>query len=215
MNLQYDPLRFNAWQQKIVDCFTGSSNSIQTCSKKFEEQLLELPKVWSGGAASANYNNFYMAYDALKNFIDAFSLAYQNMTDELKNKLSTLETVNLSIGSFPSTNVIREKIGDIEKSNIQTDTINYGYDEISLIGEELKRILTNIQMVGSNLRSLFNEIGRGKETDGYIWNGNLAERTKAKFLSILDNNMPEIENTLDICIQNIKEAAANAKSMDV
>lgn len=212
--LSYDPSSFKQWCDRVIDCLIGESSSIKICSNKFTEQMTKLrePGVWSGAAAAQNYDNFVKTHRDLLQFVNRFGLAFQEVMNTFKNKISSLENINLAtltnVESFGE--VIYSNISDFNEDVVNKEVVEYKYDVILTISQELKTISSMLLQVNNSLIHEIETLNNGNK----VWDGNAAQNTKETLSNILKTSMEEITNDLNICIKNIEIAAQNAKGAD-
>ncbi len=209
----YEPEQFKSWATAVKNYLNGESDSIKKITEDFTAQMETLvqPNVWTGPAASQNFENFKDTHNALVQFINNFGDVFTQAMRELNATVQDLETGNL--GNAATVNVTLDDYNAIQNladQNINVTTVKYDYATISNIGVELNKIATNLENVKSSLDSKLGEVGTSSE----IWGGNKAENSKNDLKTSLENGYRSVKQNLDICISNIKTAAENASSVD-
>ena len=211
----YDPSAAKNWAEKVVEYLNGGGDSVSTCSKKFSQQIETLvqPNVWTGSAASKNYQNFMETHTSMINFINSFGSAFQDAMNSVNQSVSGLEVANLGADTNVSSSfgtLTYDQLSALSETNINKEVVRYDYATIVSVGEQLKSIYQTLQRVNEGLKSKINELDSGAS----IWDGDAAGRAKESLTSTLNTNMPKIFDNLNICISNIKEAGEAAKMAD-
>lgn len=211
----YDPEAAKAWANKVVEYLNGGSESVSACSKKFSEQIEKLvqPNVWTGAAASKNYQNFLETHQALINFVNNFGNAFQEAMNSVNASVANLEVANLGADTNVSSTfgtLSYDQLTQLSQENINKDVVRYDYATISGIGNALNSIYSSLESINSSLSSKINELNNGSS----IWDGNAAESAKENLSSTLKTNMDKVMEALNVCIKNISTAAEAAQTAD-
>lgn len=211
----YDPESAKAWANSVVNYLNGGNESISACSKKFSEQIEKLvqPNVWTGAAASQNYQNFLETHQALVKFVNNFGSAFEQAMNSVNKNVASLEVSNLGKDTNVSSafgSLSYDELTTLSEENISKDVVRYDYATISGIGSALNGILTTLESVNSNLTNKINELNNGSS----IWDGDAAESAKENLSRTLKTNMDKVMETLNVCIKNISSAAEAAQKAD-
>lgn len=209
----YNPDSARTWANSVIEYLNGGGESINSCSKKFNEQLETLvqPNVWTGDAALKNYQNFLETHQALIQFINSFGQAFEEAMNSVSSDIAEMENRNLGTDSnVANLSLNYAQLSELSESNIRSDEVRYDYEKISSIGEALKNIRNELESVSSSLKKKIEELNNGSS----IWDGNAAENAKENLSNCLNTNMQKALESLDVCINNIKVAADNARALD-
>lgn len=211
----YNPDAVKTWASSIINSINGGSDSISGCSKKFSEQIEKLvqPNVWTGAAASKNYQNFLEAHQALIKFANNFGNAYEEAINSINKNVANLEVANLGSDTNVSSSfgtLTYEQINVLSEQNISKEIVRYDYATISEIGTALNSILNDLESVNNNLNSRINELNNGSG----MWDGTASEKAKESLSNTLKTNMDKVMEILNICISNISKAAEAARTAD-
>ena len=211
----YDPNATKAWANRVVNYLNGGTESISNISRKFNEQIENLvqPNVWTGAAASKNYQNFLETHQALVNFSNSFGQAFEESMNAINKSVSNLEISNLGSDSNVSTSfgtLTFDQLSALSQENINKNVVRYDYAKIINIGSNLNSIYNSLEQVYSGLESKINELNNGSS----IWDGDAAENAKRTLLNTLKTNMDKVLESLRVCINNIKNAAEAAQVAD-
>lgn len=210
----YDPSAAKTWANAIINYINGGAVSISSVSKRFDEQIEALiqPNVWTGDAASKNYQNFLDTHQALVNFSNSFGQAFEESMNSVNTSVSNLEISNLGTDSNVSSfgGLSFEQLKALTPATIATDVVRYDYAKISGIGEKLNTIQSDLDSIYKLLESKINELDSGSS----IWDGDAAGSAKTTLLTTLKNNMDAVMENLTICISNIRTAAEAAEAAD-
>ena len=211
-----DPQRFKVWVNEMSDYLNGGADSVYNCSMKFNEQLQKLvqPNVWTGPAAAENYRNFIDTHNHMVNFINDFAEILKNEIHNVSSKVSKLELTGLEVNSsmlnvFGSLNY--NQLKTLSEENVNKSIISYDYNAIVSISESLKHILGDLDAVKNSLISRAEMINDGSG----MWDGKLASNAKEILLGMLHTNIEKIMENLNICIDNIRMAADDAKNINL
>lgn len=211
----YDPSAAKAWANGIVEYLNGGSESVNACSKKFNEQVEKLvqPNVWTGAAASKNYQNFMEVHNALISFTNSFGEAFEESMNSINTAVANLEIANLGADTNVSStfgSLTYDQLTALSEQNIDKEVVRYNYDVIISIGEALTSIESTLESVYEGLKNKINILNNGSS----VWDGEGAESSKTNLLNVLDTNMTKIKEGLSVCIKNISEAGKAAQSAD-
>lgn len=209
----YDPEGVKSWANSVINYLNGDADSINSCSKRFGEQIEKLvqPNVWTGAAAAQNYQNFIETHQALINFVNSFGNSFQEAMNSVSSIVNQLETSNLGA----STNVSADlgmsynQLAALSQENINQAVVRYDAATIASIGTALNAILTDLNNINGQLSSKINELNNGSG----IWDGDGAEKSRESLINTLESNMNAVTEKLNICIKNISTAAENATGM--
>jgi len=211
----YNPDLAKAWSSSIVNYLNGGSESIGACSTKFNEQIEKLvqPDVWTGAAASKNYQNFMETHTAMINFINTFGDAFQASMTKVNQNVAELEISNLGV----DTNVVAnfgtltyDEIAALSEENINKEYVRYDYATIISIGSALKQIMETLKSVVASLNGKLEELNSGAA----IWDGDSAAVAKEELVNIVKTNSDKLFELLETCISNISAAAEAAQIAD-
>lgn len=213
MAFVYDPITAKNWANAVIECLDGGSESVKGCTTQFNEQIEKLvqPDIWTGTAASQNFQNFMQTHNALVTFTNKFANAFSEAMENVAKNVGSLEVANL--GNADNINfgsLSYAQITEMQSKTIDIGVVRYNYGVISSIGDALADIKNKLVNVRETLLNKIKELNSGAE----IWDGQAAESAKTELLSIVESNMNEIESTLDVCIKNISGAAEAAKQAD-
>lgn len=211
----YDPNATKTWADGVVNYLNGGVDSISNISKKFNEQIENLvqPNVWTGAAASKNYQNFLETHQALVNFSNSFGQAFEESMNSINRSVSNLEVSNLGTDSNVSSSfgtLTFDQLNALSQENINKDVVRYDYATIINIGSNLNTIYNSLEQVYAGLENKINELNNGSS----IWDGDAAENAKQTLLNTLKTNMDKVLESLNVCISNIKTAAEAAQTAD-
>lgn len=211
----YNPESAKVWADSVVTYLNGDSNSIYACSKKFDEQIERLvqPNVWTGAAASQNYQNFMAMHQALINFTNSFGEAFQEAMNSINKNIASLEISNLGADTNVSTTfgiLTYNQLSQLSEENVNKVEVRYDYATITSIGSELSKIEATLEEVSGNLKRKIEELNSGVS----IWDGDAAENVKENLLNVVDTNMSTVSESLQLCIGNISAAAEAAQLAD-
>ena len=160
-----------------------------------------------------NYQNFLETHQALVNFINSFGDAFQNAMNSVNQSVANLEVANLGTDTNVESafgTLTYDQLTALSEQNITKDVVRYDYATISEIGSALNQIFTTLQDVNSSLNNKINELNNGSS----MWDGEAAESAKENLANVLKTNMTKVNETLNICIKNISDAAAAAQAAD-
>lgn len=211
----YNPDQVRVWANNVVNYLNGGSESVQACSRKFSEQVERLvqPNVWTGAAAAKNYQNFLETHQALINFVNNFGRAFEETMNEVNKNVQNLEVTNLgadsNVGNTFGT-LSYSQLQALSAENINKEVVRYDYATISTIGSELSKVVTMLNDVYSKLNTEINKLNNGSS----IWDGTSAENAKETLLNTLKTNMDKVMEALNVCVNNISEAASLAQMAD-
>ena len=211
----YNPDAAKSWANSVVNYLNGGSESVSSCSRRFSEQIEKLvqPNVWTGAAASKNYQNFMETHQAMIRFINAFGEAFESAMNEINKSVANLEIANLGTDTNVSSkfgSLSYEQITALSTENINKEIVRYDYATITSIGSALNSIVGELEGVKIGLTNKINELNNGSA----IWDGNAAEAAKESLRSTLENNMKAVLAGLQVCIKNIQGAAEAAQLAD-
>lgn len=210
----YNPESAKAWADKVLSYLNGDTSSIYSCSKRFDENVKKLvqPNVWTGAAASKNYQNFMETHQALINFTNSFGNVFGESMNSVNKNIAQLEVDNLGVDTNVSSfgDLSYSQIAQLSEENINKQEVRYDYGTISEIGESLKEIRGTLEDVTKNLKTKLSELNSGEG----IWDGDAAGSAKESLLNVVDSNMSKVSESLEICISNIANAAAAAQMAD-
>ena len=212
---QYDPELAKKWSNEVVDYLNGEGDSVFVCSKKFNEQMEKLvqPDVWTGSAASKNYQDFIATHNALIKFTNTFGDTFQEAMNKVNKSVADLELANLGKDTNVSSTfgtLSYNQLSALSEENINKSYVRYNYATIISIGSVLKNIRVSLENVNEGLKRKISELNSGSN----IWDGDASENAKDSLLDVLNSNMPEIFDSLDTCIKNIETAGENAQAAD-
>lgn len=204
--LYFDPNGITKFSSEISNLFAD----LKTNFEKIGTNMNTIANgKWKGTAAKKNLDSLDKAQTDLANFINGFSNALMEATREAANKMSQLEATNLG-------DSINVKIEDAQKvdvaklQQVDVSVINYDYAEITSIASDLNSIYTTIEgykdSIPNKIRSYIGE-------NGTAWGGNAADEFQSTVISAF-NKIDTVYQSLKTCIDNIKEAAANAANAD-
>lgn len=212
----YNPEAAKAWANSVVNYLDGGAESVNACSKKFNEQLEKLvqPNVWTGPAALKNYQDFLTTHNALVSFVNKFGEAFEEAMNSVNQSVSNLEVSNAggtgnSIASTFGT-LSFDQLSELSSQNIDTGVVRYDYATISSIGSELNSILSSLESIKTSLSSKIGELNNGNA----VWDGTAAESAKETLNNTLSTGMAAVMEPLNVCISNISAAAEAAQMAD-
>ncbi len=205
---RYDPNGMKTWASKVARYM---DEEIRECSEKFKAQsdILCQPGVWTGSAAVKNYTDFCNMHKSLINFVNAFGEAFKATMDTANERANQLDTDNLGKGienlglTFSSMNVE-------DAATIRSDVDIYDYGKIMEVGESLKGINTDLTATFDKITKALQEIANGEG----LWDGRVASAQRAELENVLNATTPKVLENLQICIDNIANAGANAEAAD-
>ena len=205
------------WVGKVTNLINGVGyNSIYDNIKKFEGQMEALlqPGVWTGYAALQNYQNFDSALKAMIEFANLFGGTFVDVMKEITQKVAYLEISNL--GADTNINGVLQDQSYVNMPNLAfinatTEYVTYNVEQIEAIDAQLNSIFQNMEQVKAEIINALNELNRG---DGELWDGQSAEDAKTSLTIALNNGYTKVSDALMVCINNIKNAAQAARSMN-
>ena len=211
----YNPVTVSSWSKEVLNKLNGETESINECSKKFNEQIEKLvqPNVWTGAAASQNYQNFMETHQALITFVNKFGMAFEEAMNSVNKSVNELEVANLGrdtnvLETFGTLNY--NQISALSEENINKDVVRYDYAAIIDIGNVLNQIKKTLEKVSDSLKVKINELNNGTS----MWDGEAAEKSKERLQQTLTTNMQKVFESLNVCISNITAAAKDAQVAD-
>lgn len=207
----YDPEGVKSWANSVVNYLNGDADSVNSCSKRFGEQIEKLvqPNVWTGAAAAQNYQNFLDTHKALIDFINSFGTSFQEAMNSVNSIVNELETSNLGVNTNVSSDfgtLSYSQLAALSQENINQAVVRYDAATIASIGTALNTILTDLGDINGRLSSKINELNNGNG----IWDGDSAEKSRESLINTLETNMNAVIENLNVCIKNISTAAENA-----
>lgn len=211
----YNPVSVSSWSKEVLNKLNGETESVNECSKKFNEQIEKLvqPNVWTGAAASQNYQNFMETHQALITFVNKFGMAFEEAMNSVNKSVNELEVANLGrdanvLETFGTLNY--NQISALSEENINKEVIRYDYAAIIDIGNVLNQIKGTLEKVSESLKVKINELNNGTS----MWDGEAAEKSKERLQQTLTTNMQKVFESLNVCINNITAAAKDAQAAD-
>ena len=211
----YNPVTVSSWSKEVLNKLNGETESINECSKKFNEQIEKLvqPNEWTGAAASQNYQNFMETHQALITFVNKFGMAFEEAMNSVNKSVNELEVANLGrdtnvLETFGTLNY--NQISALSEENINKDVVRYDYAAIIDIGNVLNQIKKTLEKVSDSLKVKINELNNGTS----MWDGEAAEKSKERLQQTLTTNMQKVFESLNVCISNITAAAKDAQVAD-
>lgn len=211
----YNPVTVSSWSKEVLNKLNGETESVNECSKKFNEQIEKLvqPNVWTGAAASQNYQNFMETHQALITFVNKFGMAFEEAMNSVNKSVNELEVANLGrdtnvLETFGTLNY--NQISALSEENINKDVVRYDYAAIIDIGNVLNQIKGTLEKVSESLKVKINELDNGTS----MWDGEAAEKSKERLQQTLSTNMQKVFESLNVCISNITAAAKDAEVAD-
>ena len=211
----YNPVTVSSWSKEVLNKLNGETESVNECSKKFNEQIEKLvqPNVWTGAAASQNYQNFMETHQALITFVNKFGMAFEEAMNSVNKSVNELEVANLGrdtnvLETFGTLNY--NQISALSEENINKDVVRYDYAAIIDIGNVLNQIKGTLEKVSESLKVKINELDNGSS----MWDGEAAEKSKERLQQTLSTNMQKVFESLNVCISNITAAAKDAEVAD-
>lgn len=211
----YNPVTVSSWSKEVLNKLNGETESVNECSKKFNEQIEKLvqPNVWTGAAASQNYQNFMETHQALITFVNKFGMAFEEAMNSVNRSVNELEVANLGrdtnvLETFGTLNY--NQISALSEENINKEVIRYDYAAIIDIGNVLNQIKGTLEKVSESLKVKINELNNGTS----MWDGEAAEKSKERLQQTLTTNMQKVFESLNVCINNITAAAKDAQAAD-
>ena len=216
--MNFSKSRFPQWANEIIELFAGGPNSIKGYSLEFERLMEKLvqPNVWQGEGAYQNFLNFDNAHTALINFTNQLGNSFEEEMRRTAEAIAAIEESNLARNSSE----IKTAAQEIHYDNIQKNSetikaqengeITYNYYVIEEISQELKAIKTNSAELETPILAKMDELNNGSG----MFDGSVAEEVKMSLKKVFTENMNEVLNALNICIENIEQAAIKAKDWD-
>ena len=96
-------------------------------------------------------------------------------------------------------------------NNVDTQVVSYNYAKIAEINENLNNVKIAFQnFISDTITFVESNIDSGIGT----WDGGFAESWKDGLKASLNKNKDDISASIDVCLNNIKEALANAQQLN-
>jgi uncharacterized protein YukE len=210
----FDKERIINWSNDISNYLNGSTDSIQSCSLKFSEQLQKLvqPGVWTGAAASKNYMTFVDTHDRFVALINSFGNTYEEQMKKIISRVSEIDEISVDgtlLKIFGPLNF--EQLKTLSSQNINKSIIEYDYDALDSINTTLNSIYGDLLFIKKELTIRLEQLNDGSS----LWDGQAAEVAKNELLTVLNFNMDKVVESLYLCMDNIGQAMDNAKAINM
>lgn len=217
---QYNPAYAKSWSEGVIECLTGSSDSIKVCSDKFSQAINDLknPLVWRGPGAKENLLNFRLVHNSLVEVMNNFGKMFRETMQSFNTEVRNLESANTggSYGSFGANfgELNFTAIADFDEGTlnaIDTETAAYDYNTIVNILGDVKSTIRIVDEVFSKIKTKANELDNGSGQ----WDGVHAAQMKEEINRIISKYQPELTQLLNKCHESMTTAAENARPFSV
>ncbi len=165
---------------------------------------------WKGSAAKKNLDSLDKAQASLADFINQFNQALTECIKEAKSKINQLETTNLG-QTLNFTIQEADKINVASLNQIDTSVVEYDYTQIMNSYESINKVYNTISACKDDVPKKIRSFVGGDA--GTAWRGNAADEFQTSVINSFNKISTPIDN-LKTCVDNIREAAANAQRAD-